>query len=365
MVYYINIFLEIILAMILLYGVLDNSQLLAQKVMSSERKKWYCIISGGVWILISGLRGLSVGADTYTYYYSYLKVKNMSFDELFQNVLVKLVYNTGNRDPGYDLFVKLTQIISEDYQVFLMIIAFIFMIPFMIWVWRESMNPLISFALYSSLFYAFFSITGIRQTISTALVVLIGDRFIKERKLIPFLIVSFVASLIHMSSLVFVPFYFLSRVKIRQKTVVLAGLVCATSFVFKSQLKNIFISISGYEDYSAAYMGAGTSTFTFLLLMLFVLSIFAYRRDKYIEENQRFYIALYLAMFFVPLTWLNPSAMRIVQYFSIYLVLLIPEMVEAVFYEKSKKVVTIIIVGALVFFLFKSNPQYVFFIANK
>lgn len=47
MVYYINIFLEIILAMILLYGVLDNSQLLAQKVMSSERKKWYCIISGG------------------------------------------------------------------------------------------------------------------------------------------------------------------------------------------------------------------------------------------------------------------------------------------------------------------------------
>lgn len=361
MVYYINIFLEIILAMILLYGVIDGSQLLTQEVMSSERKKWYCILSGGLWILISGLRGLSVGADTFAYYYSYLNVKNMSFNELFQNVLVKIASNIGNKDPGYDFFVKLTQILSNDYQIFLMIVALIFMIPFIIWVWSESKNPLISFVLYSSLFYAFFAITGIRQTISTALVVLVGDRLIKERKLILFLIVAFVASLIHMSSLVFIPFYFLSRLKIRQKTVVLAGLACATSFVFKSRLKNIFIFISGYEDYSATYTGAGTSTFTILLLALFVMSIFAYRRDNHIEENRRFYIALYLAMFFVPLTWLNPSAMRIVQYFSIYLVLLIPEMIEAVFSEESKKSATIIIVSVLVFLLFKNNPQYVFF----
>lgn len=361
MVYYINIFLEIILAMILLYGVIDGSQLLTQEVMSSERKKWYCILSGGLWILISGLRGLSVGADTFTYYYSYQNVKNMSFNELFQNVLVKIVSNIDNKDPGYDFFVKLTQILSDDYQIFLMIVALIFMIPFIIWAWSESKNPLISFVLYSSLFYAFFAITGIRQTISTALVVLVGDRLIKERKLIPFLAVAFVASLIHMSSLVFVPFYFLSRIKIKQYTVFLAGLACAISFLFKSQLKSILIFISGYEDYSAAYAGAGTSTFTVLLLALFVMSIFAYRRDKHIEENRRFYIALYLAMFFVPLTWLNPSAMRIVQYFSIYLVLLIPEMIEAVFSEESKKSATIIIVSVLVFLLFKSNPQYVFF----
>ncbi len=361
MVYYINIFLEIILAMILLYGRLDAPQLFTQKVMSSERKKWYCILSGVLWILISGLRGLSVGADTFAYYYSYLKVENMSFSELFQNVFAKIVSNTSNKDPGYDFFVKLTQIVSEDYQVFLMIVALIFMIPFIIWVWSESKNPLISFVLYSSLFYAFFAITGIRQTISTALVVLVGDRLIKKRKLISFLIVAFVAALIHMSSLVFVPFYFLSRFKIRQKTVIMAGVACATSFVFKNQLKSIFISISGYEDYSATYTGAGTSTFTILLLMLFILSIFAYRRDEYIEENQRFYIALYLAMFFVPLTWLNPSAMRIVQYFSIYLVLLIPEMIEAVFSEQNKTIVTGVVVCLLVVFLFKSNPTYVFY----
>ena len=361
MIYYINILFEIILAIVLLYGVVGSSELLSQEAMSFERKKWYCILSGGLWILISGLRGLSVGADTSVYYYSYMNVKNMSFGGLFQNVLIKIITNKGNKDPGYDFFVKVTQIVSEDYQVFLMIIALIFMVPFIIWVWHESMNPLISFLLYSSLFYAFFSITGIRQTISTALVVLIGDKFVKERKLIFLLILTFWAALIHKSALIYLPFYFLSRIKVKQTTVIFAGLAFVVSFALKSQLKSVFIAISGYDDYGKIFEGAGTGTFTFLLLMLFILSVFAYKRDEYLKKNQRFYIALYLAMFFVPLTWLNPSAMRIVQYFSIYLVLLIPEMIEAVFSDESKKIVIIIIVAVLVLLLLKSKPQYVFF----
>ncbi len=361
MVYYINLGLEILAAMILLRGVLPGYSLLQQDVMSYYRRKWYCIFCGILWILISGLRGLSVGADTINYYNSYNNVKNMSLSNLFQNVIVKIVSNTGNKDPGYDLFVKLTQRISGNYQVFLIIIAIIFMVPFLIWVWKESKNPLISFVLFSSLFYAFFAITGLRQTISTALIVLIGDRFVKERKLIPFLLVAFCAALIHLSALVFIPFYFLSRIKIRQNTVVLAGVAFILAFIFKGPLKNVMILISGYSDYSANYEGAGTSTFTLLLLALFVLSIFSYKRDPDLEKNNRYYIALYLAMFFVPLTFLNPSAMRIVQYFSIYLVLLIPEMIDSVFSENSKMGASAVVVGLLAALLLKSNPTYVFF----
>lgn len=361
MIYYINIFLEIILAIILLYGVADNSKLLSQKVMSVERKKWYCILSGSLWILISGLRGLSVGADTSAYYYSYLNIQNISFNELLKNILSKIVYDIGNRDPGYDFFVKLTQIISKNYQIFLLIVAAIFMVPFLTWVWRESKNPLISFVLYSSLFYAFFSITGIRQTIATAMVVLIGDKLIKERKLLPFLLLTFVASFIHKSALVFLPFYFISRIKISQKTIITAGLAFLFAVIFRNRLKSFFIAISGYDDYINAYEGAGSTTFTLFLMMIFVLSIFAYKRDDFLKKNQRFYSALYLAMFFVPLTWINPSAMRVVQYFSIYLVVLVPEMIEAVFFEKSKKIVTGIVVFLLVYFLFRSSPTYVFF----
>lgn len=361
MIYYINIFIELVLAIIILYGSANGSKMLATESMSIERRKCYCIVCGGLWILISGLRGLSVGADTTAYYYSYLGVKNSSFQELFENVIGRILSNSGKRDPGYDVFVKLTQFISGNYQVYLIIIALIFMIPFIIWVIRESKNPLVSFVLYSSLFYAFFAITGLRQTISTALVVLIGDKFIKERKIIPFLILVFLASLIHMSALVFLPFYFLSRVKVKQSTIAIAGVAFLLSAIFRSQLKAIFIMISGYDEYMSDYINAGTTNFTLLLLLLFFMSIFSYKRDVDIEENKRFYIALYVSMFFVPLTFLNPSAMRIVQYFSIYLVLLIPEMIDAVFSYKSKYIATVIVVGVLVMLLLRSNPTYLFF----
>lgn len=361
MVYYINFVIELLAAMILLRGVMANTDLLQQAVMSNDRRKWYCIFCGTLWILISGLRGLSVGADTEVYYYMYLNVKNMSLDRLYQNIILKITSNIGNKDPGYDLFVKLTQVISDDYQVFLVVVAVIFMVPFLIWVWRESKNPLISFALFSSLFYAFFAITGIRQTIATSLIVLIGDRFVKERKLIPFLVVAFFAALIHMSALVFVPFYFLSRIKIRKTTSALAGLAFALAFIFRGTLKNLFISISGYSDYAADYEGAGTYTFTFILIALYILSILSYRKDKNLKNNGRFYVALYLAMFFVPLTFLNPSAMRIVQYFSIYLVLLIPEMIDAVFTKQGKIIATAVAVSMLAVLLIRSNPTYVFF----
>ena len=361
MIYYINIFFEIAIGVIILYGAYDGSDLFSQKPMSLTRKKIYCIFSGFLWILISGLRSLSIGADTESYYISYNSIKTVHISELINEVYRKYILHQDIKDPGYNLFVKLTQFITKDYQVFLIIIAIIFMVPFIIWIIRESKNPITSFVLYSSLFYAFFSITGIRQTIATAMVVLIGDKLIKDKKLIAFIIIGLLASTIHQSALIFIPFYFLSRIPITKKSICGWTFAIALAFIFRNQLKAVFIDLSGYTEYAEAYEGAGTATFTLMLLALFILSISSYKRDHDLYTNNRFYIALYLALFFVPLTWINPSAMRIVQYFSIYLVLLIPEMIESTFTDNSKRIVTIIAVGLLVILLIRSHPSYSFF----
>ena len=361
MVYFINIFLEIAIGAVILYGICEGSAFFGQKAMSLSRKKAYCIFSGILWILISGLRGLTVGSDTQSYYMSYNSVKNINISELIDNMYKRYVLHQNIRDPGYNLFVKLTQIITKDYQVYLMIIAIIFMVPFIFWVIRESKNPIISFALYSSLFYAFFSITGIRQTIATAMVVLIGDKLIKDKRFVAFIIIGLLASTIHYSALIFIPFYFLSRIPVTKKSICGWTVAIVLAFIFRNQLKTVFIDLSGYTDYSEDYAGAGTFTFTALLLVLFILSIFSYKRDYDLYENNRFYNALYIAIFFTPLTWINPSSMRIVQYFSIYLVFLIPVMIESVFDEKSKKIATALVVGLLVLLLIRSQPSYSFF----
>ena len=85
--------------------------------------------------------------------------------------------------------------------------------------------------------------------------------------------------------------------------------------------------LSGYENYES-YEGAGTFTFTILFLLI---SLVAILRSKIIFKNNSlakyYYNAFALALLLIPLTWVNPSAMRVVQYFSIFILLFIPEII--------------------------------------
>lgn len=360
MIYFFNFCIELFLGFDLSNAGYSNGTKIRNDSFYRQKKE-YCIICGVLWILISGLRGLSVGADTLAYKISFESVKNYPLGYFFQNISDKYILGEGSKDPGYNLFVKLFQFVSDNYQVYLIFIAALFMIPFTIWIIRESKNPLISFALYSSLFYSFFSITGIRQTIALALTVLIGDKLIKEKKILPFVIITLLASTIHASALVFLPFYFLSRIPVQRNTVMVWSFCILISIFARHQLKGIFIQLSGYEGYAEDYEGAGAYTFSILIFFLFIWSLISYSMDRDIEKNRRFYNALFLALFFLPLTWLNPSAMRVVQYFSIYLVLLIPEMVDSTFTEESKSIASGLITVILFLLLIKNNPQYTFF----
>ena len=360
MVYFLNFFVEIIMGIFLLIAVPMGNVSIHNNIYERQ-KKLYCIICGTLWFLISGLRSTAVGADTLSYKISFESVKNYPLGYFFQNISDKYILGEGSKDPGYNLFVKLFQFVSDNYQVYLIFIAALFMIPFTIWIIRESKNPLISFALYSSLFYSFFSITGIRQTIATAMVVLIGDKLIKNKKLIPFVIIVLLASTIHASAIVVLPFYFLSKIPVNGKTITVWLIAILTSIFARHMLKSIFIQLSGYDGYTKDYEGAGTPIFSLLMFLILIWVLVSFSGDKEKDENRRFYNALFLALFFTPLTWMNPSAMRIVQYFSIYLVLLIPHMVEVTFDKKSQKPASGIIVTILLLLLLKGNPQYAFF----
>ena len=73
-VYLINI------ALIIVWGFF-----LIQVNPSKVKKKVYCIIITIQWTLISGLRALSVGSDTESYYNNFEYVKNMSWQVILEN----------------------------------------------------------------------------------------------------------------------------------------------------------------------------------------------------------------------------------------------------------------------------------------
>lgn len=226
---------------------------------SSQNKKLFCILVTIQLILLSRLRHISIGADTYSYkVYSFDISINETWMDLVNDFVNIIFKGATGKDPGYHLFEKLIQIFSTNYQVFLIVIVLIFNVPFGVWIYKNSIEPCMSFLIYFCLFSSFFMITGLRQTIATALVVLIGYKFIKERKFWLFLVLMLVDSTIHKSAICFFQFYFIANKTITKKYLTIMSFVIIMMFIFRNQVMDILGNITGYQQYISQYKGAGT-----------------------------------------------------------------------------------------------------------
>ena len=147
---------------------------------NDKKKKLYCAICAVQWALVSGLRDWSVGADTMNYYSWFEMIKTKSWSSTITNVWDYLFNGLEIKDPGYNLLQKIFQIFSNDYQMWLVFIGFLFTGLMARWIYKYSSMPEISFLLYSALFYSFFALTGHRQTIATALIYFVVFYFVDK-----------------------------------------------------------------------------------------------------------------------------------------------------------------------------------------
>lgn len=344
------------IALILFFGVF----FFTTKYGVTGKKLFYIIVSIQ-WILISGLRHVSIGSDTSNYKNMFLDVRGLSWDKLWIDFVGILFKGVEGKDPGYAILVKLFHYISTDYQIYLIAIAIFVTVSLSVWLYKNSRNPVVSYVLYSCLFYSFFAITGIRQSIAMAMVVFIGYELIKKKKLLLFFINVLVASTIHLSALVFFPFYWLANIKITKLYLVSVSTLIILSFILKNQIKDIIVK-HVYQDYSVSYAGAGTWTFTFLLILVALASI--YYRKTILKNNpqaKHYFNALIFAFLFLPLTFINPSAMRIVMYFSVFLMLLIPEILKSLNKGFEQTIAFMSIITILIVLFVSNAKDYLFF----
>ena len=113
-----------------------------KKLTIATPEKYFAIIAAVQWILISGLRHISVGSDTDVYKVnSFDVVKNLSWERLWDNFVKGIFLGEDIKDPGYNLLQKTFQIFCKDYQVWLVFIALVFTIPMAVWIYKKSKNP--------------------------------------------------------------------------------------------------------------------------------------------------------------------------------------------------------------------------------
>lgn len=373
--YYVNILLLIFYAAILLWI-----------RPTPVKRKVFCALGATNWVLLSGLRHYSIGADTLAYRYSFYNSKYESWSQLFENFCNTIfkwnLYEEGImnsetesgifdlimgenalavKDPGYAIFRKAFYTICPNYTAFLIFIALLFTIPLAILIYKHSREPLMSFLIYSCLFYSFFAITGHRQTIATGVALTAYMLFAERKKFWPFLLMVLLVYPIHKSVIGFIPIYFLQYIKMDKKKLVAVLLGFPLVFLFRGPLTLFFSSVSGYDGYGAMEYGTGSYVFTAVYIVLMVASL--WKGERAIELNSKAntaMVAVATAFLLTPTTFVDPNLMRLVQYYSIFLILFIPDLVMA-FDDHETQFAYFLALAVLIGLFAKNNPQYMFF----
>lgn len=330
------------------------------------RKKYVKIVCF-VLILQSGLRNVAVGDDTFAYKWSFEKANETDWDDIkyqYENYFI----DEKVKDPGYVIFEKICHIITDDYQVYLFLVAIIFFTALGMFLFNNT-NKLkyliLAFMIYMALFYWFFSITGIRQTLATAFT-LIAFEILKKKKYLLFIIMVFLAANLHKTALVFLPMlivYLTNRIK-SIYTIIL--LLFPFFMIFRNSLALFVQNLFGYKEYEEI---AESGTFSFTLLII-ILAVFAFLNYKYLNRIgsyvKYYYFALAMVVILLPLSYINPSLLRIVLYYSVFIMVFIPLIFDS-FSVYSKKISNdLFIFGAVIIFLLSmktniSSPEYGFF----
>lgn len=309
-------------------------------------KIWFVIITIAL-VLISALRSDVVGQDTSMYHtlFNYAKESN-NFWGWYSS------WKGGGTEIGYSL---LEYCISRfaNFQFFLLPIALITIIPVMFLIYKYSSNHLFSIFLFIAFGYYAFFMNGIRQSIAMGLCC-IAYVFAREKKLIPYLIIITIAVLFHLSAVIFIPVYWLSRLKITKYTPVIYVGLLITSFGLKNIIFKLLNMFSRFQ-YTGSSDAGGERMYMFMMFTIFILWFFRKQllKEDVNGDNTTLLYMTAIAGLLWPIASANSAVFRLYYYYHMFFIISIPELVYKIKNKSTKLAISFVFVLVGVYFLYQ------------
>ena len=220
------------------------------------------IISAFPMFVLIALRAPSLGADTGGYIREFNDMINIPWANIYDNT---------REEHGFRIFVKLITYLTKNpliYQIIYTVIYFIGIVSFANNLDFDA-NWFLFFFVTLGLYI--FMFTGVRQCIAMS-ICLFSYKFIKKRKLIPFLLCIALAFTFHRSSILFLAGYFIYSRKLNYLNIFLYIIIAVVSVFYLEWIQNFFNEQLDY-NYTVEETGNGW-IFCIFLLILTVFSTF-------------------------------------------------------------------------------------------
>ena len=159
-------------------------------------------------------------------------------------------YNTGFR-----YIFKLLYVLTEgDYQAAVTIISLYVTILYTRFIMKYSPSPIQSVLCLLGLLYFTLFFDALKQAVAMATLLLAYDAIIEKRP-IKFIIVVAIAATIHFPALVFLPAYWIGRMKVGRGYIFLLALILMITYLFRDQILNLMLNAYGGDDIDATMEG--------------------------------------------------------------------------------------------------------------
>lgn len=302
--------------------------LLAYELIGSREDRRLIYYGGcGFLVLIFTLQDFSVSLDIAEYMRQYTIIPTLSWGEML----------THKFEIGYVLLCRFLAWAFESDRVLLLVISLLVMVPFCRCYEKETEDPMISLMAFVALGMYMHTIVFWRQLVAMAILTY-SYRFIRQRKLLPFLLVVLTAMTFQKVAVVFIPLYFVYNIPINKWLLIFCAAASVILSFFGEQIIEFGIAViyPRYAKYPRLSMGGET-----LLALLWVITLLSYWlfRDKLEDDRVRLpFLMILIGATLQPICFSFFWWLRIVLFFRVALVPMTTLLYQELFRNRKNKV---------------------------
>lgn len=297
------------------------------------KEKVYCCIVAVQLMIISAFRSLSVGQDLPGYNEWFNRIRSTPIQQMYQ---LKYVSGYEGMETGWNWLNKFLSIVYPNFRIVIIFTSFVFVGGICWFILKYSKIKWLSFYLFITLGYYTQSFSALRQYLAIV-ILLYGFKYVERRKLVKFIVVVCIASFIHKSALVFLPVYWLPKIKAKGLYWPVIGFCSVVLLMYAPNILRFVIERTKYRGY-LKYLGQGSGDGMLVMFLGFVFLILVYiRKYRRSDGNADLYLSLFMIAVLLNIASLSLGLIgRIMLYFHISLIILLPNLLATVKNRQSR-----------------------------
>lgn len=282
----------------------------------------YEVVVAVILILIVGLRKETIGIDSQNYvntFERYSRISSARFWEGLGGFFDEPGYKLLNRFLGHEL--------GLGYTMLFLVCAVASVAPVAVLIHKHSDHPELSWCFFLLFGFYTFCFSGMRQATATGITVL-AFLSIPQKKPIKFVLLVLLAMMFHVTSAIFLPMYWLRRLKISWINFALCVIAGIIVYIFRVPL------LAFLNEYARIYYWStdtgGENQFLFIVLMC-VSGIFM--KEQFSEGNPINSLVYFAVAGAGVMFWMlkqNPTFFRLFQYYYLYSIIFIPNQIKTI-----------------------------------